>query len=270
MVGTAGLQLGEVAVGILYHTAADFLDAFRREDAVSAFVHLILSSRQNRRTRHTYDEALHTARTSAVLPRWLHDVIGAAFATYCVVRRSAAPNEPRPRVVPHGGMQIPRRVQRILQRHGVMGQTHSDRRNMHQKAMDNLTVLWHSMDGVHCAVWLDNYYRRRFVANPATGYTALSCSVLSVLHIRRIPMCPLPPTINDMLRARVTLAQNIATEARELVAFVKQMVARTIQYDEIRVPLDVPRTGVQSMQWQPLHMLGQTVGRNDRPVDSGE
>ena len=165
-------------------------------------------------------------------------------------------------------MHLPRRVQRILDRHGVGGQTQSDRRTVHQKAMDNLTLLWASMEGVHCVLWLDNYYRKRFVANPAIGYTALSCSVLSVLHIRRIPMCPAPPTIFDLLRARTALAQEMGGAARALVDFVRDLTARTIGADEIRVPLDVPRHDVQSMQWQPLRMMGQSVGKNDRTVVS--
>ena len=56
-------------------------------------------------------------------------------------------------------------------------------------------------------LWLDNYYRRRFVANPAVGYTSLSCSMMSVPHTARFPMCTLPPTINDLLSSRATVAQ---------------------------------------------------------------
>ena len=263
VVGNAGLELGQVAMGTLYHSAEEFADAFRREDPVAAFVQFILATRQNPRSKKTYEDALKAARDPGPTPYWLKDVIAAAFAVYCTVRRSAAPMAPRPRVVTTGSMHLPRRIQRILNRHGIPGHTQSDRRTVHQKAMDNFDVLWETIRDVHVVLWLDNYYRRRFVANPAVGYTALSCSVLSVLHIRRIPMCPAPPTINELLRARGAVAQELGGAARRLVAFVKTLTANTIAPDEIRVPLDLPRTNVRSLQWQPLRMMGQSVGRND-------
>ena len=114
------------------------------------------------------------------------------FGLYCILRHAAAPLEVRPDVLPHGSLHIPRRVQWRLTHLGQAGYTFSNRQSLREQANERFHHAYNGMRGVHCCVWMDNYYRRRIVANPAVGYYTLSCTVFSVLYVSRLAMCPSP------------------------------------------------------------------------------
>lgn len=260
MAAQAGEYFGGLATQF-YRDVVEFTAAFARQESCAAFVEATLASRRCRRRRQKYSDALLAARRPAP-PQWVRRLMHESFALYCVYRRTAVPGAQKPDTVPEGSVHFPRTLQRLLVHHGVFGQTLSDRRTIRERSNERFNKLWRKMRGRQVTVWMDNYYRRRFVANPAIGYTALSCSVLSVLHTEDLAICPLPPDLGDLLRARGRMAQELHTMARKLTDFVRDMMSCTINPSDVRVPLDVRRDRVRSLQWSPLQMTRESVSNN--------
>ena len=257
----AGSFHGGIAAGVLYANQAAFSEAVRREEAATAFVEYILACRACRRRRHTY------ARFQELLgrgqrPLFVSRVMQEAFAVYCIARRVAAPQAPRPEVLTESGVHLPRRVQRTLRHHGVTGDTISERRTLRDRAQDQRDRLWRTMYKRQCVVWVDNYFRKRFVANPAVGYNALKCSVVSVLHVPEVDMCPPLPTVDELLRNRSPLTQRLECAVRDLLDTVSDITSTDIVPGTIRVPLDISRPDVRSLQWTPLMMSPLWVTKN--------
>ena len=53
-----------------------------------------------------------------------------------------------------------------------------------------LRETWGAAAGQSCALWFDNYYKPRYVSNPAIGYATLNCSALAILRVAApLPVC---------------------------------------------------------------------------------
>ena len=63
---------------------------------------------------------------------------------------------------------------------------------------------------------------------------------------------PTMPTASDLLINRSRLCLETGRAMQRLLQVVGDVTERTVLRDEIRVPLDVPREGVRSLQWTPL------------------
>ena len=248
---TAGRLLGRAAARCYCVDEDDFLQGVLTDDDVVVFADAILNSRVCRRRQRSLLQLREALSAPRPVP-WARMILSQAFALYCVFRRSAVPYDSRPDVLQGGGVHLPRRAQRLLAWHGVLGQTISTRDTLRRRAATAQRKLWNAMRGRHCVVWLDNYQRKRFVANPATGYQNLLCSVMSVLNTDAFDMCPRMPTLSELVVGRSRVAQQVTSAMHRLLQRVADVTERTVQFDEIRVPLDVVRQDVMSLQWRPF------------------
>ena len=237
----------------------DFEAAIVREDAVTAFVEVVLSSRVCYRRRRSYDNFIAAVRQGR-RRGFTRRVVSEAFALYCLLRRTAVPSAPVPTVLADlGGVHLARRVQRHLRRHGIVGHTVSDRGTLQARANVRLAEVWDAMEDSFCVVWMDNYYRKRFVANPVIGYNSLSCSVLSVLNTRRFPTAPELPTLPELVVRRQGVTADLIAARTKLLAIVTDLNTTDVTVGDIRVPLDVHRPSVKSLQWCPFQLSPLSV-----------
>ena len=213
-----------------------------------------MSLRVNRHTRRTLTD-VSTACRLAKRPRWLSVLLQESYGLYRTFRAAAAPS----RRAPAAGVPSPlsRQVQRALTRQGG---PKIDRRSFRVRATEYLQWLHGTMQGVSCVVWLDNFFRPRFMVNPVHGYQSLSCSVLAVLHTSTIPQCPGLPPLTD-LRAQ---ARNVVKQARQsyrtLLGMMDELCSMEISTADIRVPLDTPRSNARALQWMPWMVTEEKVG----------
>ena len=210
--------------------------------------------RRNRRTRRPWTDVLRAVRQPSP-PPFCRALLQHTFALYNVIRSRAAPYLPRAAGRAAFRGYVPRALARVLKRHGVLAFREEDRVSMRNRAADAIADRWDTLPGQRVVLWYDNFYRARYLANPARGYSSLNSSVLAML-----PLPTLPATAPDVLTYADALrgAEGRAREATG-VAQVLQDAVRIFRDGmhmpgEIRVPLDVQRPSVTSLPWQPFQV----------------
>ena len=142
--------------------------------------------RRNRRTRRPWS----VVQADVAKPRpppYCVTLLQQTHALYLLVRRRAAP-----RLRPPGARKmfrgyVPRALARVLRRHGIVGFATDDRTSMRDRAANAIANIWDDLPGTRVVIWYDNFYRARYLANPAKGYSSLNSSVLALLPLREIP-----------------------------------------------------------------------------------
>ena len=235
-------------------------------EPVMHFLSAVLAARQNPRSRRSVS-TIQTEWTLGNRGRFVIDAATSAYGLYCLYRQSAVPSAPQPALASDGMSHIPRRLQRHLRMRGVVGHTMHNRQTLRQRAEEQRRHVWRKIKDRWVVLWVDNYYRRRFVANPAVGYQAISCSAVAVLYTPRIPMCPLMPSMSDLLRSRRSVADGLLGYIPRLQRMIAGLTCDEVFTDDIRVPLDVRREHVRSIQWVPFMLSKKRVSENVGFVD---
>lgn len=119
--------------------------------------------------------------------------------------------------------------------------------------------LWQSCANKQIIVWLDNWYRKRFGSDPLSNDMSLNLSVLAVLHTTDLPLFPGHLRFRQILEEVPALATRLVETFARVLKGVKIILQEDLQPQWIRVPLDVQRTGMRSLQWQPYLLTEQTV-----------
>ena len=159
-------RMGQVAKENMYDDVVSFMNDVARDLPATCFLRATLSTRQNKRSR----RALHGLQddwTAGDRGRGVMEAASTAYGMYCLVRRYAAPTLAQPALDPEGVSHIPRRLQQQLRVRGIVGHTIHSRGTLHTRAMAEHRKAWSALAGNWAVLWVDNYYRRRFVANPA-------------------------------------------------------------------------------------------------------
>ena len=111
------------------------------------------------------------------------------------------------------------------------------------------------MDGVHSVIWVDNFYRRRALNQPQRPYAELNCCVAAVLQTCNLPPFPGIPQCTHYPEMAVAAAALLRRHFYHLRELVESFCESGLTAAEIRVPLDVPRSGVRSPEWLPLGLF---------------
>ena len=109
-------------------------------------------------------------------------------------------------------------------------------------------------------LWLDNWYRKRFSSDPQHNDMSLNVSVLAVLHITEIPVFPGYVTLQTMVNAVPSVSRALTQALRRVHGGVRTVNEEPLQTEWIRVPLDVQRTNMRSLQWLPCQLTELTAG----------
>ena len=119
------------------------------------------------------------------------------------------------------------------------------------------------MAGKQVVVQFDNWYRRRYCSDPVRPDCCLNVTAMSVLHTTAIPMYPGFPTLDDLLQRIPQTAQTIAASFREFPRAVDALRRDPPQAQYVRVPLDVHRDSIHSLQWYPLTLPDLVSSSNE-------
>lgn len=167
----------------------------------------------------------------------------------------AIPNQSRVRPV-ELGVHLSRRARRLL---GSTGAVHKKVENLEESASLAAVNLWKSCRDRQIVVWLDNWYRKRFGTDPRQTDMSLNVSVLAILHITEVRLFEGHKSLGDMLNNIPNLVKGLSKVAARLISAVEVITDEDIQPQWIRVPLDIHREGMRSLQWTPYLLTEYSV-----------
>ncbi len=132
--------------------------------------------------------------------------------------------------------------------------------SLESAAADAARKLWDQCKDQQLIVWLDNWYRKRFGTDPRQSDMSLNVSVVAILHIPEIPIFMGHKSLGQMISGISSLTLQLSRVPSRLLSGVACVIADDLQPDWIRVPLDVHRTGMRSLQWLPFLLTEYSVG----------
>ncbi len=154
------------------------------------------------------------------------------------------------------GIHLPRQARRLL---GPRGAVSSRVQHLRTEAAEAAQHLWRLCDRQQTVVWLDNWYRKRFGSDPLSNDMSLNVSVLAVLHTTALPSFPGQLHFTDIVARLPSLAGDLLHVFTEIRRGVQIVSEADLQPEMIRVPLDIQRTGLRSLQWLPYLLTELTV-----------
>jgi hypothetical protein len=243
---------------------ADFVADVQAHEAVLDVLRFCWSLRRNRRSRRSWQH-VQVALQAPVPSRFMRTLLQQSFSLYCFLRARTVPYETQPTTTraSYRGY-VPRALARVMRRHGIVGFGPEERTSLHARAVECIADVWDDLPGTRVVIWFDNFYRARYLANPARGYSSLNSTVLALL-----PMSNLPSVAPDIVRfsdalERLPVCISYMEDARwTLRTMVRTSRVRRYLPGEVRVPLDVRRQHVRSLPWTPFHVSEACVSSQD-------
>ena len=155
------------------------------------------------------------------------------------------------------GINLGRAARRLL---GPTGAVSSSAPRLSTQANECAQRLWESCRGVQVIVWVDNWFRKRFGTNPRQSDMCLNVSVVTVLHIPKIPIVPGYMTLGEVVLALPNCAIQLTKVPSRVLQGVSSVLEVDMEPEWIRVPLDIHRQGMRSLQWMPYFLTERTIG----------
>ena len=256
----AGQILGEWCRRHLVTSVGALVEALRQEDHDLRGLLLFVMSLRKRRSRPgLYQTVLDTLRTpDTKQPRWVSLLMREVYGVYCSLRRSAARRSQQPEFQPEVALPVGRRLVHQLQFHGVtlplMGKW-----ELAKAATDTLRRLWSAMRGRGVVLWFDNFFKPRYVYNPARLHGTLNATVMSVLGTGSMTTGHNWPDPADLgVRQQRALQWLMGSFAR-LLQRTETVADTNLTSRHFRVPLDAPRRAVTSLPWRPFSLNDDVV-----------
>ena len=196
--------------------------------------------------------------------RVMESLLQDAWAVYRSLRQHACPRAQQP-VVRDEDVPLPftREVGRWLRRTGVRPE-HEEWRGTVRHALANqrLVELWGEMEGRHCVLWYDNFYKRLYRATPRDPMVSLNSTVMAVMRPRgeAYPAFPGYPSLEQLWRRHQDVAEELCELATgRLPALIEDVGMEPLQADEFRIPLDLPRSQARSPVWRAFSLSQDVV-----------
>ena len=219
----------------------------------------VLSLRRRRDSPGLYEAVLRILATPETQhPRWVGLLLREVFGVYCALRRAAAPRAQQPRFQPQTATPVGRRVARQLQFHGVH-LPRTGKWELSRKATLTLQRLWAAMRGRGVVMWFDNFYKPRYVYNPARMHGTLNATVMAVLGTSSMPVGHRWPEPADLWTRQQRAVQWLMQGFPVLLQRVLAVAGTCLTARQFRVPLDAPRRAVTSLPWRPFSLNDDVV-----------
>ena len=243
--------------GAKYGTPLELMDAalLDEEPGAALLVELCAQMRVNRRTRRSM-ATLIKAHGQTPWPRWYGMFARQVYTMMQLCRKMALPEE---KAV--GSMiSASRGMRRQLSNGGLAAGRLPP---LGQQAHARTNAIWRSMARKQVVVQFDNWYRRRYCSDPVPRDCYLNVTAMSVLHTTAIPMYLGFSTLGDLLLRIPQTAQTIAASFREFPRAVDALRRDPPEAQYIRVPLDVHRDRIRSLQRYPLTLADLVSSFNE-------
>ena len=230
----------------------DFLRLARTDEDIRQLLYVMLQVRANQRSRISWAELCRELRRRWP-SRYTQQLLDDAYAVYRAVRMRAYPSARQSTLESTYAGFLTRRMRRTMVTARVGVQSAAMRLSVHERAVEAIEQLWNILPAVCCLIWFDNFYRARYMSNPARGDVSLNSTVLAVLPLQSLPGT-MPNDLNfadmlDGLPVVVIETMDVQQVAQRLVA---TLCSRNLTADDVRVPLDEQRPFVRSLPWTPL------------------
>ena len=246
--------------GAKYGTPLELMDAALRDEEPGAvvLVEFCAQMRVNRRTRRGM-ATLTKAHGQSPWPRSYGVFARQVYTMMQLCRKMALPEEKAVSSL----VDASRGMRRQLSRAGLAAGRLPP---LGQQAHARTNAIWRSMAGKQVVVQFDNWYRRRCCSDPVRLDCCLNVTAMSVLHTTAIDMYPGFPTLDDLLQRIPQTAQTIAAGFREFPQAVDALRRDPPEAQYLRVPLDVHRDSIRSLQWYPLTTLADVVSNSNEDL----
>ena len=233
-----------------------------RGHPLNQLLNLALQMRANRRTRRTVWDVSRWLQTATRAPVWLKRVLQRCFTLYTVLRAMAVPMQPRPDALGNANIRITGRLSRYLAGPGIRWESRGARISVADQAVERRHTLRDQMQGSQWVAWVDNYNTLRYVVDPVLTMQALNATALAVMNLRTVAWKEAwsVPTPADLVNAVPALVDDIIRYGAVLRTLLNTIAVHGPPPGQVRVPLDVPRSGPISVQWHPLALLNMNLG----------
>ena len=221
---------------------------------------MVLHTRFHRNRRYNWRDVMkHLESPWHTLPQWMQQLLTRTYAMYRTIRQAAAPRHRQPPLRTRANVLVPRQVRRDLKPAGVHVNVESNK-TIKRRANERWTKLWASMEGVSVVMWFDNFYKPKYMANPNRENSSLNATVMAVLHTTALPLFPGLPPLAELVRRSRVAADAVCALHASLVDTVHTIQHLHLTRDRFRLPLDVVRYDVKSLQWTPFLVTDDQVG----------
>ena len=219
------------------------------------FVTWFLKLRINPRSRRTL-RAVRLHIHEDPRPRWMKELIRDVYAAFLNLQRHALPDvlhdEPDyadtlTEAQRRGAAQLDPTV-------SVIGQSRK------QRAEEQLRWLWDKMIRRQCCLWADNFEQHRYGVNPGRVDLSFNGTVYSVLMTEELEPFPHLPSLGCAIDNISAVTATIFRLVPKLLGLCNDTVQACLRVEDVRVPLDVRRYNVRSLQWLPLLMTPSSIG----------
>ena len=240
------------------------------EPGARYLVRMGLEVRVNRRTRRTMQNVRVAHRMRGRLScTWYRVLCNGVFALFRTLRRLAVPS--RAHGVHPSRLCLSQGSARALVPTGTV---YRDRTTLLQRASEAVRARQQDVQGKQLVLWLDNWYWEVYQADPQFPNVSQNVSAWAVLVVDnqtgsrlttrslRFPEWGGHSTVLQLFREVDSLAANLVQTVPELGRRLDRMDQCGITRQQIRVPLDVQRPQVRSLQWQPWALSQLTVSSN--------
>ena len=153
-------------------------------------------------------------------------------------------------------MHLPRAARRTLRSTGAVA---GNVPHLRTQAGEAALKLWQSCEDRQVVVWLNNWYRKRFGSDPVSNDMSLNLSVLALLHTTKLPNFPGHLSLSDVMVNATLVVRRLMNTFERIRDGVRAVNESDMQPQNIRVPLDVQRKGIRSLQWLPYLLTEETV-----------
>ena len=229
-------------------------DAHAGEPGVVMLVHLLAQGRCNCRTRKTVPQTVVASKQNRK-PRGLSVFTKQLYMLWSVLHKSARPTSKVSRKDTLTGQPLTQGVRRVLANCGVVTNRPVP---LTAEATWAAQQLWSSMSNHQMAMWFDNWWWKRFTTDLEHPNPSMNLTVFAMLHTT--DLCPFPghPSLVTVLGHLDSAVHSTATTLRSLNDVTR--VSLDAEPEFIRVPLDIKRDNVRSLQFRPLLLTDLTTG----------
>jgi hypothetical protein len=225
--------------------------------------------RQNVHTRRSLDDVRREfGRPVSQRGRWFKTLEKDLFAQWRVLRHQCAPR--RESVVSSTRVgRLSRRTQQELRPSGLVA---PNRQTLAERATVAARFIWDYVHRTQCVIWMDNWCWLRWGTDPVHPSYSQNATVMAILRLDvltdrtslptrtlALPTFPghmdLPYVVRHVENA-VALCVSCTTRLLTAVSGINRM---DLDPTWIRVPLDLQRTDMRSLQWRPLTLCELNV-----------
>lgn len=260
-------ELRDFLTSKTYRSARHLVREACQGGAARPFVEYAMSLRANRRSRrgiHQLRQALNACETAGRKPPvWFSVFEKEVYLLWRSHRQMAAP---RKIVKSDLRVLVTRQTRRLLARAGLVRHTEIP---LQKVAASYFTDLWSSMANDTFVMWMDNWYRQRFLTCPVLKQASLDVSVLAVLKCNAVGV-PWTghPTTNDVVNRIDVLVNELCVSQHNLRSgLLPFQRLQILDPRSIRAPLDLARPARRCLQWRPFMMCESRTGTKIELLD---